>query len=81
MLVAAAVASCMAGSLAAQESEAPDLSFLEYLGSWDDGDEEWLVVAELEEQDGGNELANETDETDEAEVADPIDETVETDER
>lgn len=36
----------MTGSLAAQESEAPDLSFLEFLGSWEDGDE-WFVFAGL----------------------------------
>jgi len=46
MLVAAAVAAGMAGRLAAQESETPELDFLEYLGSWEAGDEEWLVVAE-----------------------------------
>jgi hypothetical protein len=42
-----AVACGMAGALAAQESEAPDLSFLEYLGSWDEGDEEWLMFEGL----------------------------------
>lgn len=31
---------------AAQDAESPDLALLEYLGSWDDSDEEWLVVAE-----------------------------------
>jgi hypothetical protein len=30
----------------AQDDEAPDLAFLEYLGSWEASDEEWLVVAE-----------------------------------
>lgn len=28
-------------------SEAPDLAFLEYLGSWQEDDDEWLVVSEL----------------------------------
>jgi hypothetical protein len=30
----------------AQDEETPDLAFLEYLGSWEDSDEDWLVVAE-----------------------------------
>jgi len=30
----------------AQEEEGPDLAFLEYLGSWQESDEEWLMVAE-----------------------------------
>jgi hypothetical protein len=30
----------------AQDEQTPDLAFLEYLGSWDESDEEWLVVAE-----------------------------------
>ena len=28
--------------------DAPDLDFLEYLGSWQESDEEWLAVAEWE---------------------------------
>jgi hypothetical protein len=48
--VAAAAALCgLSGSTgaAAQESEAPpDIDFLEYLGSWQADDEEWLVIAE-----------------------------------
>jgi hypothetical protein len=31
----------------AQDDEAlPDLEFLEYLGSWEESDEDWVVVAE-----------------------------------
>ena len=30
------------------EEDAPDLDFLEYLGSWQESDEEWLAVAEWE---------------------------------
>lgn len=29
-------------------SEAPDLAFLEYLGSWQEDDADWLLVAEWE---------------------------------
>ena len=28
----------------AQEQEAPDLAFLEYLGSWDESDEDWVLL-------------------------------------
>ena len=30
-------------SAAADEEELPDLEFLEYLGSWESSDEEWLL--------------------------------------
>jgi hypothetical protein len=44
-LIPIAVACGVAGSLAAQESEAPELSFLEFLGSWgEEGDDVWFVV-------------------------------------
>ena len=29
----------------ADESEAPELDFLEYLGSWEESDEDWVVLA------------------------------------
>jgi len=55
-------------SAVGQEDE-PDLSFLEYLGSWQEGDEEWLLVAEIEEgledEDEASASDDETDETDE----------------
>lgn len=61
----------LAGMVEAQE-EGPDLRFLEYLGSWDEGDEEWLIVAEidqgLEADDEGSERAD--DEKDEADESD-----------
>jgi hypothetical protein len=35
------------GSVAlADEEEIPDLEFLEYLGSWDESDEDWVLLAE-----------------------------------
>ena len=43
------VAAVIAGGASAQDEE-PDLSFLEYLGSWQESDEEWLVVAGMEEE-------------------------------
>jgi hypothetical protein len=57
-----------AASAAAQDDE-PDLSFLEYLGSWQEGDEEWLIVAEmaeeLKETDEASGKDEKTDESDE----------------
>jgi hypothetical protein len=67
----------LAAEAEAQEDE-PDLSFLEYLGSWQESDEEWLIVAEMEDElteegeasvDDGASVkdkdAGETDDTDE----------------
>lgn len=33
------------GMVIAQEAEAPDLEFLEYLGSWEESDEDWVALA------------------------------------
>lgn len=41
----------LAAASVGQESQAPELDFLEYLGSWQDTDEEWLIVAEWEDED------------------------------
>jgi len=66
MLLMAALA--CAGMASAQDDE-PDLSFLEYLGSWQEGDEDWLVIAaqleeEPEDKDEASAKDEETDETD-----------------
>jgi len=57
-----------AGAVDAQDGD-PDLSFLEYLGSWQESDDEWLIVAELEEeledQDEASAKDEQTDETEE----------------
>lgn len=40
------------GALAeAEEDEVPDREFLEYLGMWDESDEEWLLLDEEEAAD------------------------------
>jgi hypothetical protein len=36
------------GAAIAQESEAPDLAFLEYLGSWEESDEDWVLFSDEE---------------------------------
>ena len=38
------------GAVIAQEEEAPDLTFLEYLGSWEESDEVWVLLSLDEEQ-------------------------------
>lgn len=38
------------GVVIAQEEEAPDLAFLEYLGSWEESDEVWVLLSLDEEQ-------------------------------
>ena len=35
-----------AGLSAAADEEQPDLEFLEYLGSWEESDEDWLMFTE-----------------------------------
>jgi len=58
-LVAAIVGGLVLTPAQAQESRspeteppaAPDLAFLEYLGSWQEDDTEWLLVAEWEDDD------------------------------
>ena len=56
-LVLVSVAAAFAGAANAQQQE-PDLSFLEYLGSWQEGDEEWLVVADMDEDLGEDDGAS-----------------------
>jgi len=43
---ASIVAGFIAGGAAAQDAE-PDMDFLEYLGTWDASDEDWMVIREL----------------------------------
>jgi hypothetical protein len=33
-----------AGAVPAAESQEPEMEFLEYLGLWEESDEEWLIV-------------------------------------
>ena len=37
-------------TLAEDTEEAPDAAFLEYLGMWEETDEDWLLLAEMEEE-------------------------------
>ena len=39
----------------ADDEEAPDLDFLEYLGSWEESDETWLILSvDMEEQEASD---------------------------
>lgn len=37
------------GMVLAADDEIPDMEFLEYLGSWEESDEEWLIFADTGE--------------------------------
>jgi len=51
-----------AGSVMAQDTEAPDLAFLEYLGSWEESDEDWVLFSDEDAQDSkSDDNGNETD--------------------
>ena len=34
------------GMVVAEETDLPDLEFLEYLGSWEESEEDWVLLAE-----------------------------------
>ena len=36
------------GGFTAGDDELPDLEFLEYLGSWEESDEDWLLVSDVD---------------------------------
>ncbi|MGB5511972.1 MAG: hypothetical protein WBM87_09715 [Woeseiaceae bacterium] len=40
------LAVCGAGAVAAAEKEEPEVDFLEYLGMWEESDEDWLILDE-----------------------------------
>ena len=40
------LALCTAGAGAAAEKEEPEVDFLEYLGMWEESDEDWLILDE-----------------------------------
>ena len=46
-LLAASLLCC--GMVIAADEEIPDMEFLEYLGSWEESDEEWLIFADAKE--------------------------------
>jgi hypothetical protein len=52
------------GIVAAAEEDLPDAEFLEYLGSWEESDEEWLMfddAAEADETENGERSATPPD--------------------
>ena len=57
----------LATAMATADDDAPDLEFLEYLGSWDESDEDWLLFDEDGEEARANDGAAPTDEAPESE--------------
>jgi len=61
-----------AGMSAAADEEQPDLEFLEYLGSWEESDEDWLMFTEAVDksvtQDDRKQLETVPDEKNSAEL-------------
>ena len=51
----------VSGSVNAADDELPDADFLEYLGSWEDSDEDWLLFTENAEEAAAEEEAQHTD--------------------
>lgn len=49
------------GAVLADEPEVPDLAFLEYLGSWEESDEDWVLFAEEEEESKSDDKGSGTD--------------------
>jgi hypothetical protein len=50
------------GIVAADDDVMPDIEFLEYLGSWEESDEDWVLFSEVETE----QLASEDKRTDPA---------------
>ena len=42
------VGHCGAIAIAADDEDLPDIEFLEYLGSWDESDEDWQLVSDVD---------------------------------
>ena len=61
-LVAIALAALSCGGAARADDSQPDSAFLEYLGSWDDSDEDWLTVAEWPERAADGDAEQDRDE-------------------
>ena len=57
------------GAVLAADEEDPDVEFLEYLGMWEESDEEWMILDEvtLAENDKRSDPASEDEESPEKE--------------
>lgn len=47
----------LTSSAVAAEPEEPAPDFLEYLGSWQEGDEEWVIVADIDRRETAEQAA------------------------
>lgn len=59
LLVALGVSTAMPG-LSVADDEPPDIDFLEYLGSWEESDDEWLLFSDEAEADESSSDAEES---------------------
>jgi hypothetical protein len=64
------------GLVVAEDADAPDLEFLEYLGSWEDAEADWVLLApEAAPEEASNETGKESvDTSDEDKLAELNDE-------
>ena len=46
----AVICGLLGGGVEAEEVEAPELEFLEYLGSWEESDEDWLLFKAVDSE-------------------------------
>lgn len=70
-LILGVALTCIASQTAAQDDDIPGADFLEFLGSWEAGDQDWLAIAlemaeaeatgETEESPGSAETDNENE--------------------
>ena len=51
----------LSAAAAAEEEEVPDLEFLEYLGSWEASDEDWIIFTEVDETEKASKEKGESD--------------------
>jgi hypothetical protein len=42
---------CLGAGAMAEEEDVPDVEFLEYLGMWQESDEDWLLLEEIQTAD------------------------------
>ncbi len=52
---------CLVPKGVAQQADAPDLAFLEYLGSWQSDDDEWVLIAQWDKDHPRQESGEEVD--------------------
>lgn len=65
-----AVALCSGGMAVAAEDEVPDADFLEYLGMWEESDEDWVIIDKVTTADTTDERSDPVPEGEESQEKD-----------